>query len=136
MKSKKMLIVDDQLGIRLLLSEVFTGEGYEVFQAANGRTAIEITQTEKPDIIILDMKIPGMDGIEILKNIRGFDSEIKVVMMTAYGELDILNEAYRHGILSHFTKPFDIGELKRAIKEIFIKDSGTENIIYEKVVEI
>jgi len=136
MKIKKILIVDDQLGIRLLLSEVFTGEGYEVFQAANGRTAIEITQTEKPDIIILDMKIPGMDGLEILKNIREFDSEMKVLMMTAYGELDILHEAYKHGILSHFTKPFDIGELKSAIKEIFLKDSGTSNIIHEKILEI
>lgn len=136
MKKKKILVVDDQFGIRLLLSEVFSGEGYEVFQAANGKVAIEITQTEIPDIIILDMKIPGMDGLEILRKVREFDSEMKVVMMTAYGELDILHEAYKYGILRHFTKPFDISEMKAAIKEIFQKEEENQNIKHEKVMEI
>ncbi|MGD9679493.1 MAG: response regulator [Vulcanibacillus sp.] len=119
MENKRILIVDDKYGIRLLLSEVFNNEGYQVFQAANGRTAIEIARNEKPDIVILDMKIPGMDGLEILRNIRTFDSGMKVVMMTAYGELDMLEEAFEFGVLKHFIKPFNINDLKIAIREIF-----------------
>ncbi len=136
MKTKKILIVDDKYGIRLLLSEVFTNEGYHVFQAANGKTAIEIAQNEKPDIVILDMKIPGMDGLEILRNIRGFDSEMKVIMMTAYGELEMLEEAFEFGVLKHFIKPFNINDLKVAIREIFHPEVENQNNKDEKTIEI
>ena len=63
----KILIVDDQFGIRILLNEVIMREGYETYQAANGIQALDIVQNNAPDLILLDMKIPGMDGIEILK---------------------------------------------------------------------
>ncbi len=89
----KLLIVDDQYGIRLLLHEIFKKEGYEVFQAANGFQAIDIVIKDCPDLVILDMKIPGMDGVEILKRIKEINKEIKVILMTAYGELDIIEEA-------------------------------------------
>lgn len=136
MENKKILIVDDKYGIRLLLSEVFNNEGYQVFQAANGRTAIEIAQNEKPDIVILDMKIPGMDGLEILRNIRTFDSEMKVIMMTAYGELDMLEEAFEFGVLKHFIKPFNINDLKIAIREIFQLELENQDNKDEKAMEI
>lgn len=136
MGKKKILIVDDQYGIRLLLSEVFNSEGYETFQAANGVTALEITRNEHPDLVILDMKIPGMDGLEILKNIREFDNGMNVIMMTAYGELDLLQEAFKYGILRHFTKPFDINHLKVAVKEIFQGNKENRNIKHEKIIEI
>ncbi|MDT9725019.1 response regulator [Xylanibacillus composti] len=114
---KKVLIVDDQNGIRVLLVEVFSSEGYETFQASNGKLALEIVKKEKPDLVLLDMKIPGMDGLEILKHIKSIDSDAKVIMMTAYGELDMINEATALGALMHFTKPFDIDELRMAVNE-------------------
>lgn len=114
---KKVLIVDDQNGIRVLLVEVFSSEGYETFQASNGKLALEIVKSEKPDLVLLDMKIPGMDGLEILKHIKAIDSNAKVIMMTAYGELDMINEATALGALMHFTKPFDIDELRTAVNE-------------------
>jgi two-component system, response regulator, stage 0 sporulation protein F len=113
--SKKILIVDDQFGIRVLLQEVLGQEGYEVFQAPNGSTALEIVQSNTPDLILLDMKIPGMDGLEILRNIRKMGIDTKVIMMTAYGELDLIQEAREMGALAHFTKPFDIDELRQAV---------------------
>src|SRR5690606_19982536 len=61
MSKKKILIVDDQIGIRLLLQEVFSGDGYTTYQASNGRLALELVKQEKPDLVLLDMKIPGMD---------------------------------------------------------------------------
>ncbi|MFI2859177.1 response regulator [Paenibacillus sp. JSM ZJ436] len=111
----KVLIVDDQNGIRILLMEVFSSEGYETFQAANGRIALDIVKSQVPDLVLLDMKIPGMDGLEILKHIKQMNPEIKVIMMTAYGELDMIKEATDLGALMHFTKPFDIDEMRMAV---------------------
>lgn len=115
MDNKKVLIVDDQNGIRILLVEVFSVEGYQTFQASNGKIALEIVRNELPDLVLLDMKIPGMDGLEILKHIKQMDESIKVIMMTAYGELDMIKEASDLGALMHFTKPFDIDELRIAV---------------------
>ncbi|MFF3923702.1 response regulator [Paenibacillus lactis] len=111
----KVLIVDDQNGIRILLVEVFSSEGYETFQAANGKAALEIVKLHAPDLVLLDMKIPGMDGLEILKHIKQMNPDIKVIMMTAYGELDMIKEATDLGVLMHFTKPFDIDEMRQAV---------------------
>lgn len=115
MDKKKLLIVDDQNGIRVLLVEVFTSEGYQTFQAANGKLALEIVKKESPDLVLLDMKIPGMDGLDILKHIKEIDPAMKVIMMTAYGELDMIKEATDLGALMHFTKPFDIDEMRKAV---------------------
>ena len=102
---KHILIVDDQLGIRLLLKEVFTQEGYEVSLAANGYEALEIIEgAYKIDGVLLDMKIPGMDGIQILKLIKEQWSDIPVMMMTAYGELNFIEESKRLGASLYFTK--------------------------------
>lgn len=112
----KVLVVDDQFGIRVLLQEVLQREGYQIFQAPNGQTALEIVKREQPDLILLDMKIPGMDGLEILRNVRKLEFDTKVIMMTAYGELDLIQEAMDMGALAHFTKPFDIDELRQAVR--------------------
>lgn len=117
MEKKKVLIVDDQNGIRILLMEVFGSEGYETFQAANGKIAIEIVEKESPDLVLLVMKIPGMDGLEILKYLKAMNPDIKVIMMTAYGELDMIKEATELGALMHFTKPFDIDEMRIAVNQ-------------------
>lgn len=113
----KVLIVDDQFGIRMLLNEVFKKEGYETFQATNGIQALEIIKKEHPDLAVLDMKMPGMDGIEILKRVREFDDKLKVLFMTAFGEIEILEQAKALGAIRHFAKPFDIDEMKIAVKE-------------------
>lgn len=115
LKEKKILIVDDQYGIRVLLDEVFQKEGYKTFQAPNGKQALAIAQSESPDLVILDMKIPGMDGLEILKRLKELNENIQVIMITAYGELDLIQEAMNNGALTHLTKPFDIDELRKLV---------------------
>lgn len=114
---RKILIVDDQFGIRILLNEIFQKEGYKTFQAANGVQALEIVNNEEPELVILDMKIPGMDGLEILKRIKKDNQSIKVIIMTAYGELDMIQEAIDNGAITHFAKPFDIDDILKAVKE-------------------
>lgn len=115
MSLKKILVVDDQYGIRLLLKEVFSKENLTTIQASNGKQALEVIQQEKPDLILLDMKMPGMDGIELLRRLRKMKLSAKVIMMTAYGELDMVAEASKLGALAHFTKPFDIEELRSEV---------------------
>lgn len=114
--SKKLLIVDDQYGIRILLNEVFQKEGYQTFQASNGMQALQIVEQDRPDLVLLDMKIPGMDGIEILKRLKEMDQTIEVFIMTAYGELDMIQQAKDLGARTHFAKPFDIDEIRAAVK--------------------
>ncbi|WP_040340745.1 response regulator [Fictibacillus macauensis] len=113
----KILIVDDQYGIRILLNEIFQREGYETFQAANGVQALAIVEKETPDLVILDMKIPGMDGLEILRRVKKMNESIQVIIMTAYGELDMIHEAIQLGAITHFAKPFDIDEIRAAVRK-------------------
>jgi two-component system response regulator (stage 0 sporulation protein F) len=114
---ERILIVDDQYGIRILLTEVLQKEGYKTLQASNGFEAIDIAKERTPDLVLLDMKIPGMDGIEILKRLKELDETVKVIIMTAYGELDMIQEAKDLGALTHFAKPFDIDEIRQAVKK-------------------
>jgi two-component system, response regulator, stage 0 sporulation protein F len=124
MMSEKILIVDDQYGIRILLNEVFQKEGFQTFQAANGVQALEIVEKHSPDIVLLDMKIPGMDGIEILKRMKAIDPDIRVIIMTAYGELDMIQKAKDLGAITHFAKPFDIDEIRDAVKKYLPTNSN------------
>ncbi|WP_227394481.1 response regulator [Jeotgalibacillus aurantiacus] len=112
---EKILIVDDQFGIRILLNEVLYKEGYKTFQAANGPEALALLE-EEPDLVLLDMKIPGMDGIEILRRMKEIREDIRVIIMTAYGELDMIKEAKRMGALTHIAKPFDIEDIRKVVR--------------------
>lgn len=125
LEKKKVLIVDDQNGIRVLLMEVFNSEGYITYQAPNGKVALEIVHEETPDIVLLDMKIPGMDGLEILKQIKQMKPDMNVIMMTAYGELDMIKEATELGARMHFTKPFDIDEMRIAVNKTLHESAAT-----------
>lgn len=115
---KGILIVDDQQGIRLLLNEVFKKEGYQTYLAANGIEALHIFDKEKIDCVLLDMKIPGMNGIEILKHLKERNKQIPVIMMTAYGEQEAIDEAIELGVVKYFTKPFNIFEVRDEVNKI------------------
>ncbi|TGN35243.1 response regulator [Lysinibacillus sp. S2017] len=118
MNSKEILIVDDQQGIRLLLNEVFQKEGFITHLAANGLDALKIAQTTNLDCVLLDMKIPGMDGLEILTRLKKENENLPVCMMTAYVEQDIMDEAKALGVARYFTKPFNIFEVRDEVKNI------------------
>ena len=115
---RKILIIDDQPGIRLLLNEVFKKEGYTPLLAANGMEALKIFEEELIDCVLLDMKIPGMNGLEILKHLKAKNKRIPVIMMTAYGEQELIDEAMKLGASNYFTKPFNIFEVLEEVNEI------------------
>lgn len=112
---KHLLIVDDQPGIRLLLEEIFKPTGIMTALASNGKEALEIVQKHNPDCILLDMKMPGMNGVEVLREIRTLSPDAIVMMMTAYSEIELLEDANKLGIDQHFTKPFDIFEVRDSV---------------------
>ncbi|WP_093793883.1 response regulator [Sporomusa acidovorans] len=111
-----ILVIDDQPGIRRLLTEVLQDEGYHVITAANGYEGIQAALTVNPNVILMDMKMPGMDGIEALKELKRQGQGDQVIMMTAYGELDMVNEAKEAGMRDYITKPFDIISLCQIIQ--------------------
>lgn len=115
---KRLLIVDDQKGIRLLLDEVFRREGFKTILAANGMEALREVELQVPDCVLLDMKMPGIDGLEVLKRIKTGWPEVPVIMMTAYGEIELTEDALKTGAVKYFTKPFDIYEVRDAVNAI------------------
>ncbi|KRG15856.1 response regulator [Lederbergia galactosidilytica] len=124
--TKKILIVDDQFGIRILLNEILQKEGYQIYQAANGPEALSITEEHNPDLVLLDMKIPGMSGPEILAEMKKMDAGIGVIIMTAYGEHEMIKSAQKLGVVAHFSKPFDIEDVRKAVKE-YLFGGNTED---------
>ena len=116
---KKILIVEDEESLRLLYEEELKSEGYEVLTAGNGKEAIQQLETGKPDLIILDIVMPVMDGIEALGRIVGKERKIPIILNTSY-------PGYRQDFLSwaadaYVTKSMDLGELKDKIKELLEK---------------
>jgi len=114
----KLLIVDDQKGIRRLLTEVFLEYGYDIESCGNGIKALEVIPQFKPDLIIMDVKMPGMNGIDVLKKLREKDKDIQVIMMTAYGDQYYVNQAEELGIAGFIIKPFDLNALKQQVGEL------------------
>jgi two-component system response regulator (stage 0 sporulation protein F) len=109
------MVVDDRAGIRKLLQEVLQGAGYRVIVAEGGRDAVERITRLAVDLVLLDMKMPGMDGLETLITLKKIRPDLIVLIMTAYEELEILNEAMRCGAGGYISKPFDIGELTNIV---------------------
>lgn len=114
----KILVVDDQFGVRRLLFETFKEDHHEVEMAANGAEALELLITFEPDLILMDMKMPGMNGIEALGKIRALNNQVDVIMMTAYGDTQNIEQAKELGILYYMGKPFDLFDLRDRVREI------------------
>ena len=116
---KKILVVEDEEGLRLLYKEELEAEGYEILTAGNGREAIQQLEEGKPDLIILDIVMPVMNGIEALGRIVGKERKIPIILNTSY-------PGYRQDFLSwaadaYVTKSSDLGELKDKVKELLEK---------------
>jgi two-component system response regulator (stage 0 sporulation protein F) len=117
-KTYDILVVDDKAGVRRLICEALLDDGYLVEQASNGAEAIRKVKQKKYGVILLDVKMPGMNGMETLNEIRKIDRNVPVVMMTAYGELEIMEEAQNKGVKHQISKPFDLNELRALVKGI------------------
>jgi DNA-binding NtrC family response regulator len=128
-KSTKILVVDDDLSIRNMLSIVLKKCGYEVTTADSGESALKRLKTEFFDLLISDIKMPGISGIELLKKIKTLQPEMPVIMITAYASANDAVEAMKLGAEDYITKPFNLEELKLIIeKSLYKKNIEIENI--------
>jgi len=129
-KKAKILIVDDEQSVGNFLSILLEKEGYEVDAVSSGREAIQKITDSPPDIVLADLKMPGMNGLELLSKIKEFDSSINVVIMTAYASLESAVEAMRRGAFDYVMKPFKVDEIKlvvsRAIENKLLREENIE----------
>lgn len=111
----KILTVDDQMGIDSFFYEFFTARNYEVFNAMSGKAALEIVKKEKPRIILLDIDMRGMDGIETLQKIREIDKDAVVIMVTGVKDDDVIKKAMELGADDYITKPLSLEYLDKVV---------------------
>jgi DNA-binding NtrC family response regulator len=113
-----ILIVDDELGPRESLRMILKPH-YNVHPAADGKEALNVLQKEKIDVVTLDLKMPGLSGLDTLREIRRFYPDVEVVVITAYGSPQNVKEANRYGSRSFICKPFNPMELLNYLNNLF-----------------
>lgn len=112
-----ILVVDDEKDIRDLFQDVLVQEGYQVFTATNGAEAISLGKRNRLDLALVDIKMPGMDGIEAFQKLKKVKKDMEAIILTGYGTLKTAKEAMRLGAYDYLTKPFDLGLVKNIIRE-------------------
>ena len=125
MQNYVILIVDDEEGLREGLSKLLEDEGYTVMCAEDGEKAIDIIRNTHIDLMLTDMRMPGMSGIELLKKVRKIREDIGVIILTGYGEIESYIEAMNFGAMEYVSKPFKVNELKFIVNKI-LNGSGKE----------
>ena len=123
----KILTVDDEKGITDLLYAFFRHRKFYVMIANSGQEALDIVNSDKPDIIFLDISMKNMDGLEVLKKVKAIDKNIKVIMLTVHGEQETIDKAKELGADEYIIKPFKVDYLK----EVVIKK--VQELLKEKV---
>lgn len=113
----KILIVDDEIDMCWALSNILEAEGYSTINAQDGNTAFKKIETENPDLVLLDIRLPGMDGIEILRKIKMMNSELPVIMITGYGNVNTAIESVKIGACDYVSKPFDNEKIVAIVKK-------------------
>src|SRR5215203_1182822 len=118
-----ILIVDDEQSYRQLLSLVFEGDGHSIRTASNGREALTLLHEEPADVVISDVRMPDMDGIEMLSAVRETQPDLGVILMTAFASVETAREAFKLGADDFIQKPFDVEELKLIVKKTLEKQA-------------
>ena len=118
MSTYRILLIDDEDSARQMLCDFLQLKGYQTFDAASGTKGIQIAEVVKPELIILDLKMPEMDGIEVLKKIRAKNIQSTVLMLTGVYDESAARLAIQHGAYDYLTKPIDLTTLENLISRI------------------
>src|SRR2546428_14016512 len=131
MPRKSILVVDDEKPQRDILQEILTSSGYDVTSAASGEAAMKFAKERSFDLALTDLKMTGMDGIELLQQLLALDSSIIVILLTAHGTIDSAKDALRRGAFDYLQKTFQrdppLGKIKRAPRHL---DQNDVEIIF------
>lgn len=117
--SRNILIIDDEAGMRDMVSQLFTDAGYETATAPDGAAGLAAAKAAEFDLVMLDMSLPKMSGLEALAGIKEEKPDLPVIIMTAYGSAQTAIEALRLGAYDYITKPFDLDELQMTAERAF-----------------
>ncbi|MGE3510313.1 MAG: sigma-54-dependent transcriptional regulator [Vicinamibacterales bacterium] len=129
----KVLVVDDERSMRELLAIVLRREGYEVVVAENGRSALDVIEREPIDLLISDIKMPDMSGVDVLRAAKKADQDVLAIMVTAFASTDTAVEAMRLGACDYLSKPFDVDLLKMKVREkIENRQLRQENVLLKR----
>jgi len=111
----KVLVVDDEPEAVELLVEFLSSKGYEILTATSGEEALRRVKDDRPHLVLLDIRMPKMNGLEVLKRIREIDAEMGVIMVTAVNEEDVGRQALELGAFDYIVKPLDLKYLERSL---------------------
>ena len=128
----KVLIADDEKNMRWILGKNLRDANFNVIEAGDGEEAFNLYLDEEPDLVILDYRMPKLDGMEVLKRIKTISSKLPVIMITAHGSTDAAVEAMKLGAVDYISKPFDINDLKLSIFKALNIDQLNKEIDYLK----
>ncbi|MBA7673916.1 Transcriptional regulatory protein ZraR [subsurface metagenome] len=114
---KNILVVDDDTGVRTVFSSILRKEGYRVTAVKNGYEAIKVIDEESFDLALVDLRMPGLDGIQVLEKIKSRRPQTRVIIYSAYGSVEDAVEAMRKGAADYLNKPFSPNELELSLKK-------------------
>src|SRR5271170_7823384 len=119
MKPASILVTDDESGIRLMLRTALESEGYQVREASNGREALEAISREAPDLMVLDLNMPVLDGMAVLEQMKSIaGAKPRVIILTAYGSITAAVKATRLGAVDFLEKPITPSDLREAVRGV------------------
>jgi two-component system chemotaxis response regulator CheY len=124
----KILVADDALFTRKVLREILEAEGCEVVEASNGKDAVEKFRLEHPDLVLLDVSMPDMDGLTALRAIKEADGNAKVVMVSAMGQTSTVKEALKLGACDFIVKPFRTHQIRELIARWLFEPARNEEL--------
>ncbi|HOO47623.1 MAG TPA: response regulator, partial [Deltaproteobacteria bacterium] len=134
--NKKILVVDDEIGIRESLQKILEKEGYSVVTASNGEEAFKIIRKGDIDILVTDIRMAGMDGVELLKVSKSVSPFTEVIMITGYASVDTAVDSMKQGAYDYITKPFKKADILKAVHRAIEKQILTmDNIMLKERIE-
>lgn len=114
----RILVVEDDADMRYLLSKLFSRQTYAVITVDTGRKAMRIIKSEKPEIVLLDIRLPDIDGVEVLRKIRSISKLIAVIVITGFETPEVKEETQRLGVSRFITKPFSLPKLMLIVRDV------------------
>jgi len=117
MEVKKILIVDDEENVRYSFRKLYRGPEYQVFESGNGLEALSVIKKEKPDLVLMDIEMPGLSGLEAIRRVKDMYPQLPVIIITAFGTTERVIAAMKYGAFEYLEKPFDVDRLRAVISE-------------------
>ncbi|MFO7613351.1 MAG: sigma-54 dependent transcriptional regulator [Bacteroidales bacterium] len=128
MDVKKILIVDDEESVRYSFRKLYRRPEYQVFESGNGLEALSVIQKEKPDLVLMDIEMPGLSGLEAIRRVKDMHPQLPVIIITAFGTTERVIAAMKYGAFEYLEKPFDVDRLREIISEALeMKRMSDEN---------